>query len=111
MKLTLRDWIGVALIVAFIAAVGVLFWKAIPTENEQLIVYMLGQLSGFVAGVVSFHYVMSKDDAQKTANTAAAFEAITATANAASTSPSASAAADEVAEAAVDAADQIKGKG
>lgn len=59
-RLALRDWIGVALIVAFIGAVGVLFWKAIPTENEQLIVYMLGQLSGFVGGVVSFHYVMSK---------------------------------------------------
>jgi hypothetical protein len=43
----LRDAIGVALIGGFLFALGVLFWKAIPTQNEQLIVYMLGQLSGF----------------------------------------------------------------
>lgn len=54
---SLKDAIGIALIGAFIAVLFMLFWKEIPTKNEQLIVYMLGQLSGFVAGVVSSHYV------------------------------------------------------
>jgi hypothetical protein len=53
----LKDVIGVALIGAFIAVIFILFWKEIPKSNEQLLVYMLGQLSGFVAGVVSSHYV------------------------------------------------------
>ncbi|MDB5733207.1 MAG: hypothetical protein JWQ03_3102 [Variovorax sp.] len=78
--LTLRDWIGVCLIAAFVASIMALFWKIIPKENEQLIVYMLGQLSGFVATVVGFHYVVSKNDEQKSENTAAAFRAIEATA-------------------------------
>lgn len=54
---TLKDVIGVALISAFIAVLFILFWKEIPKSNEQLIVYMLGQLSGFVGGVISSHYV------------------------------------------------------
>jgi cytoskeletal protein RodZ len=54
---TLKDAIGIVLIGAFITVLMVLFWKEIPEKNEQLIVYMLGQLSGFVAGVVSSHYV------------------------------------------------------
>lgn len=80
----LRDTLGIGLVLAFIVALFVLFWKAIPPSNEQLIVYMLGQLSGFVAGVVSYHYVMSKTSEKATENTARAFEAITATANASS---------------------------
>lgn len=54
---TLKDAIGIVLIGAFIAVLMILFWKQIPEQNEQLIVYMLGQLSGFVGGVVSSHYV------------------------------------------------------
>lgn len=82
--LQLKDWIGVALILAFVVAVGLLFAMAIPEKNEQLLSYMLGQLSGFVAAIVAFHYVSSKADEDKTANTGAAFRAIEATANAAS---------------------------
>ena len=52
-----RDLIGLFLIVAFIGAMVALLWKAIPTENEQLLSYMLGQLSGFVSGVVGFWYI------------------------------------------------------
>lgn len=58
--MNLRDSIGVALIGGFLFALGVLFWKAIPTQNEQLIVYMLGQLSGFAGGIVAYHYTLSK---------------------------------------------------
>lgn len=82
----LRDTLGIGLVLAFIVALFVLFWKAIPPANEQLIVYMLGQLSGFVAGVVSYHYVMSKTSEKATENTGAAFRAIEETAKAANAS-------------------------
>lgn len=76
----IRDLIGLILLGAFIGALGVLFWKAIPPENEQLIVYMLGQLSGFVAGVVALHYVTKAGekelDAKRVDNTSKALDAI-----------------------------------
>lgn len=82
----MRDVIGIFLVLAFIGAMVALLWKAIPQDNEQLLSYMLGQLSGFVAGVVAYHYVKgSNDDAiakARSENTAKAFEAIKATANA-----------------------------
>lgn len=52
-----RDALGGVLIAAFISVIGILLYRDIPKANEQLIVYMLGQLSGFVAGVVAYHYV------------------------------------------------------
>tara|TARA_B100000378_G_scaffold278633_1_gene282605 strand:- start:1939 stop:2250 length:312 start_codon:yes stop_codon:yes gene_type:complete len=79
-RLALRDWIGIALIFTFCSALGTLFFKVIPPTNEQIIVYMLGQLSGFVSAVVSFHYITSKGDEDKTSNTGKAFDAIKATA-------------------------------
>lgn len=83
-----RDLLGALLVAAFIGAMAALFWKGIPTENEQLLAYMLGQLSGFVAGVVGYHYITKAGEkeleAQRTDNTARAFEAIKA---AASSSP------------------------
>lgn len=78
----LRDALGMLLVLSFIGAMYVLFWRPIPSSNEQLIVYMLGQLSGFVSGVVAYHYVMNKSSEKATENTGAAFEAITAAANA-----------------------------
>lgn len=56
MRYRLRDAIGIALISGFLSALGMLFFKAIPGENEQLITYMLGQLSGFAGGIVAYHY-------------------------------------------------------
>ncbi len=58
--MNLRDSIGVALIGGFLLALGVLFWKAIPEANADLIVYMLGQLSGFAGGIVAYHYTLSR---------------------------------------------------
>lgn len=76
--LSLRDYIGVGLVFAFVSVLFGLMFKNIPDKNEQLIVYMLGQLSGFVATVVSFHYVLNKSAETATENTGKAFEAITA---------------------------------
>ena len=113
----LRDAIGIALIASFVAALGVLFWKDIPRSNEQLIVYMLGQLSGFVSGIVAYHYVTKAGekelDKQRVDNTTVALEAI----KAAQEAPSKPAedqvaqAAEQVADAAADEADTITRKG
>jgi hypothetical protein len=83
----LRDIIGVVLVASFIGIIFMLLYKAIPKDNEQLIVYMLGQLSGFVAGVVAFHYVTKAGekelDEARTANTGKALDAIRAATEAA----------------------------
>lgn len=77
MKHRLRDVIGSALIGAFVLALFALFWKEIPGANEQLLSYMLGQLSGFAAGIVAFHYAANAQSQEATANTGRAFEAMT----------------------------------
>lgn len=41
---------------AFIGAIVMLSWRSIPTSNEQLLTYMLGQLSGFVAAAVGVYF-------------------------------------------------------
>ncbi|WP_285020216.1 hypothetical protein [Novosphingobium sp. fls2-241-R2A-195] len=78
--LSLRDYIGVGLVFAFISVLVALLFKNIPQANEQLIVYMLGQLSGFVSTVVAFHYVLNKSSETATENTGKAFDALKAAA-------------------------------
>ena len=86
-----RDLIGIFLITAFVGAMVALLWKAIPPENEQLLSYMLGQLSGFVAGVVGFWYISKageKELEEKRAdNTNKALDAIRAAQSAPATEP------------------------
>jgi apolipoprotein N-acyltransferase len=81
-KVTMRGVLGAALVLGFMAALTLLFWVAIPKQNEQLVTYMLGQLSGFVGAVVAFHYTMNALNEKATANTGDALRAITATAQA-----------------------------
>lgn len=91
-----RDAIGLFLILAFIGAMVALLWKAIPKENEQLLSYMLGQLSGFVAGVVGFWYISKSGEkeleAKRTENTNEALKAI----RAAQSSPAVEVEGDDV---------------
>lgn len=84
-SLSLRDYIGVGLVFAFISVLVGLLFKNIPQANEQLIVYMLGQLSGFVSTVVAFHYVLNKNSEAATENTGKAFDALKAAAESAPT--------------------------
>jgi hypothetical protein len=44
------------LVFAFIGAIVMLSWREIPKTNEQLLTYMLGQLSGFVAAAVGVYF-------------------------------------------------------
>lgn len=60
----MRDAIAIAVVLGFLAALATLFKQPIPKDNEQLIVYMLGQLSGFASGIVSYHYGQKAGDAE-----------------------------------------------
>jgi glycerol uptake facilitator-like aquaporin len=44
------------LVAAFIGSIVMLSWREIPKSNEQLLTYMLGQLSGFVAAAVGVYF-------------------------------------------------------
>jgi hypothetical protein len=120
---TLKDAIGILLIGAFIGVLFILFWKEIPAKNEQLIVYMLGQLSGFVGGVISAHYVHKageeraaesrQETARVQAETAgklaeAVKDAVAATPSASPSGPAAGEAARDVADAADEKAEEIE---
>jgi hypothetical protein len=48
--------LAAALVAAFIGAIVMLSWREIPKSNEQLLTYMLGQLSGFVAAAVGVYF-------------------------------------------------------
>lgn len=80
----LANVIGCALISGFLGALFALFIVPIPAGNEQIVTYMIGQLSGFAGGIVAYHYTLtagSKElEAQRTDNTGKAFEAIKAAA-------------------------------
>jgi len=105
-----RNLLAFLLIGAFITAMGALFAIAIPQKNEQLLTYMLGQLSGMAVTVLGFYFVnkVGQDavDAKRVDNTAKALDAITA---ATSTPKQASEAAEQVADAAQHEADAIRG--
>lgn len=61
-----RDIIGGCLIGGFLGAGAALYVVPVPTSNHDLIVFMLGQLSGFVGGVVAYHYGTSAGSQRKT---------------------------------------------
>ena len=77
-----RDILGPVLVAGFMLALGLLFLFAVPESNEQLVTYMLGQLSGFVGAVVAFRFGRNRLNEQATANTGEAFRAIKAAAEA-----------------------------
>ena len=63
-RLTFRDLLAMFLINAFVVALFYLLGRQFPKQNEQLIVYMLGQLSGFTGTAVALYFTASKQDEQ-----------------------------------------------
>ena len=51
--------VGASLIAGFLGAMITLFFIPIPEKNEQLITYMIGQLSGFAGGIIAYHYTLT----------------------------------------------------
>lgn len=109
----LANVIGCALVSGFLGALAALFIIPIPPENKELIIYMLGQLSGFAGGIVAYHYTSKAGeaelDAKRAENTGKLADAITAAASSTpANGPAAPVAADRVAGAAEEEADQIR---
>lgn len=52
----MRNLLAFLLVAAFVGAFPALMIKAIPKENEQLLTYMLGQLSGMATMALGFYF-------------------------------------------------------
>lgn len=53
----------------YIALFALLFFP-VPTENRELVSMMIGNILGFVAGIVTYHFGSSKDSHDKNATIA-----------------------------------------
>lgn len=81
-----RNMLAFALIGAFIAVVPLFVYKTIPTENKEIIVYMVGQLSGMATTALGFYFVTKAGqealDTKRAETTGKMAEAVVAAANA-----------------------------
>lgn len=109
-----RAWVTIA---TFILAASLLKMAEVHHElwNVELFKTLLTLVIGtaIVNMILAFHFTANKSDERKADNTAKAFEAITATANAGNSDlpEPAAAAAQDVADAAQNEADSKKGTG
>lgn len=80
----MRNLLAFLLVAAFVSCFPVLTFKAIPSENKDLITYMLGQLSGMATMALGFYFVNKAGqdtlDEKRADNTKAMAEAMTETA-------------------------------
>lgn len=53
-----RNVLAGVLIGSFVAALALLIFKNIPAANEQIIVYMIGQLSGMASTALGVYFVV-----------------------------------------------------
>jgi hypothetical protein len=56
-------WVIVA---GFTTVLALLFIKDVPVANRDIVVYMVGQLSGFTAAVVAFWFGTTRESSKKT---------------------------------------------
>ena len=49
----------------FFSALVALFFVPVPNSNRELVSMMLGNLVGFVAGIVTYHFGSSQESAEK----------------------------------------------
>lgn len=80
-----RNLLAFFLISAFVAVLPLLVFKNIPSDNKEIIVYMLGQLSGMAGTAIAFYYTQKAGqdaiDAKRVETTSKAFDAVTAAAS------------------------------
>ena len=62
----MRGALAVFLLMSFQLAMVALFKAPIPSSNEQLLTYMLGQLSGMVTTALAFYFATSQGSVDKT---------------------------------------------
>lgn len=81
-----RNWLAFCLVSAFIAVLPLLVFKTIPGDNKEIIVYMIGQLSGMATTALGFYFVNKAGqdalDAKRADNTGKMADAVVAAANA-----------------------------
>ena len=60
-----RSVLGGFIAGSFVGALGALYVFPIPADNKDLIVFMLGQLSGFMGAVMGYNYGTTKSSSDK----------------------------------------------
>lgn len=79
-----RNFLAILLIGVFVSTVPLLVWKTIPEQNEQLLTYILGQLSGMATTALAFFFAIKAGEAaldrKRAENTGKLADAITAAA-------------------------------
>lgn len=77
-----KNTLAACIIIAFVGTLPFLIFKTIPTENEQLITYIIGQISGMATTVLGAYFVNNMTntalDSKRAENTAKALDAVTA---------------------------------
>lgn len=61
----MRGGLAWALLSAFVVAGWQLLHKSVPDTNRDMVIYMLGQLSGMVGTALAFYFSTSKSSAEK----------------------------------------------
>lgn len=62
----MRGGLAWALLSAFVIAGWQLLHHGVPDTNRDMVIYMLGQLSGMVGTALAFYFSTSKSSADKT---------------------------------------------
>jgi hypothetical protein len=70
-KNIIQPILAVLLVLAFIAAMGLLAFRGVPTDNKEFFNFTLGVLAGLVGAAVSFYFGSSKGSEDKNAMLAA----------------------------------------
>jgi hypothetical protein len=63
----MRGLLAIVLLLSFQACLAALFNFEVPETNRDMVIYMLGQLSGMVTTALAFYFATSKSSADKTA--------------------------------------------
>lgn len=110
----MRNLLAFLLVGAFVVMGGALFAFAIPEGNKEILIYMVGQLSGMALTALGFYFVnkVGQDalDATRAENTGKLADMAKSAIQSTVDPYGQAEAADQVAAAAVDEAETIKGK-
>lgn len=63
----MRGALAIALLLSFQLALAALFRFQVPDTNRDMVIYMLGQLSGMVTTALAFYFATSKSSHDKNA--------------------------------------------
>ena len=61
----MRGFLAILLVLSFQVALAALFKFTVPETNRDMVIYMLGQLSGMVTTAIAFYFATSKSSQDK----------------------------------------------